>query len=281
VGGGPTGVELAGAIAEIAHSSLKDDFRSIDTTATRILLLEGLDRILPPYPPELSVKAQASLEKLGVTVKTSTLVTDIKEDLITVRHGESNEKIRASTVLWAAGVRASGMGKVLAKHTGVELDRAGRVIVEPDLAIAGYPNIFVIGDLANFSHQGAKPLPGVAPVAIQEGEYVAKLIQARLKNQTLPPFEYFDVGSLSVIGQNTAVVNLGFVRLSGFLAWLIWVFAHIYYLIEFDNKLLVMVQWGWNYFTRGRGARLITDQKTTPEEQQIDTAAKQYQLLKN
>jgi NADH dehydrogenase len=281
VGGGPTGVELAGAIAEIAHGSLKDEFRNIDTSETRILLLEGMDRLLPPYPAELSAKAQSSLEKLGVTVKTKALVTEIAEDVITVKYSDYSEQIRSNTVLWAAGVKASRMGKALAERTGAELDRVGRVVVEPDLTIAGYPNIFVIGDLANFPHQGDKPLPGVAPVAIQEGEYVAKLIAKRLKNQTMPPFRYFDVGNLAVIGQNRAVVNLGFIKLSGLLAWLIWVFAHIYYLIEFDNKLVVMVQWGWNYFTRGRGARLITDQKITPDGKQVETEANQYQLLKN
>lgn len=281
VGGGPTGVELAGAIAEIAHSSLKDEFRNIDTSATCILLLEGMDRVLPPYPPELSAKAQSSLEKLGVTVKTKALVTEIAEDVITVKYSDYSEQIRSNTVLWAAGVKASRMGKALAERTGAELDRVGRVVVEPDLTIAGYPNIFVIGDLANFPHQGEKPLPGIAPVAIQEGEYVAKLIPKRLKNQTMPPFRYFDVGNLAVIGQNTAVVNLSFIKLSGLLAWLIWVFAHIYYLIEFDNKLVVMVQWGWNYFTRGRGARLITDQKITPDGKQVETEATQYELLKN
>ncbi len=266
VGGGPTGVELAGAIAEIAHSALKRDFHNIDTTTTRILLLEGMDRILPPYPPELSAKAEASLTRLGVTVQTKTLVTDVAEDQVTVRQGDRIEQIPARTILWAAGVKASGMGQVLAKRTGAQLDRAGRVIVEPDLSVPGHPNIFVIGDLANFPHQGEKPLPGVAPVAMQEAEYVAKLIKQRLKGNTLPPFRYFDMGSLAVIGQNSAVVRLGFVKLSGFLAWLLWVFAHIYYLIEFDNKLVVMVQWGWNYVTRGRGARLITGESSLGPE---------------
>lgn len=150
------------------------------------------------------------------------------------------------------------MGKILAQRTGVELDKVGRVVVEPDLSLPGYPNIFVIGDLANFSHQDGKPLPGVAPVAMQEGEYVAKLIKQQLADKTAPAFRYVDTGSLAVIGRNAAVVDLGYVKLSGFLAWLIWVFVHIYYLIEFDNKLVVMIQWAWNYFTRQRGARLIT-----------------------
>ena len=262
IGGGPTGVELAGAIAEIANRSIKNDFRNIDTTQAQVLLLEGMDRILPPYPPELSVKAEESLHKLGVNVQTGSMVTDISDHVVTVRQGEEVTTIPAQTILWAAGVKASGMSKVLSEATGVELDRAGRVIVEPDLSIANHPNIFVIGDLANYAHQNGKPLPGVAPVAMQEGKYVAKLIQKRLQEETLPAFRYIDKGSLAVIGQNEAVANLGFVKLSGFLAWFVWIFAHIYYLIEFDNKLVVMVQWAWNYITHGRGARLITGQDT-------------------
>jgi NADH dehydrogenase len=258
IGGGPTGVELAGAIAELAYHSLKQDFRNIDTTETSILLIEGMDRILPLYAPELSANAQASLTRLGVTVQTGAMVNNITSNRVSMRQGDRVEEISAHTILWAAGVKASAMGKVLAKRTGVQLDRAGRAIVEPNLSITGYSNIFVIGDLANFSHQGDFPLPGVAPVAMQEGKYVAKLIQQRLKHKTLPSFSYVDRGSLAVIGQNAAVVDLGFVKFSGFLAWLIWVFAHIYYLIEFDNKLVVLLQWGWNYFTHKRGARLIT-----------------------
>ncbi len=257
VGGGPTGVELAGAIAELAYSTLKKDFRNIDTAEARILLLEGMDRILPPYKPELSAKAAASLQKLGVTVLTKALVTNIENNVITLKQGEQIEQIPARTILWAAGVKASPMSKVLNQRTGVELDRVGRVIVQPDLSIKGHSNIFVIGDLANLSQDG-KPLPGVAPVAMQEGEYVAKLIEQRLAGKPAPPFRYIDFGSLAVIGRNAAVVDLGYVRFTGLLAWLFWVFIHIYYLIEFDNKLVVMIQWGWNYFTRKRGARLIT-----------------------
>jgi NADH dehydrogenase len=258
VGGGPTGVELAGSIAEIAHSALKGDFQRIDPNETQILLIEGLDRVLPPYPPELSTKAQADLEELGVTVQTRSMVTDIISDRVTVRCGDETKQIAARTVLWAAGVKASKMGKVLAERTGVELDRVGRVIVEPDLSIANYPNLFVIGDLANYAHQGDRPLPGVAPVAMQQGQYLARTLMKRLQGQPVNPFTYEDHGSLAVIGQNKAVADLGYTQLTGFLAWLVWVWAHIYFLIEFDNKLIVMTQWGWNYFTRGRGARLIT-----------------------
>ncbi|GCL36858.1 MAG: NAD(P)/FAD-dependent oxidoreductase [Sphaerospermopsis kisseleviana] len=258
VGGGPTGVELAGAIAELATQTLKEDFRNIDTSETKVLLLEGLDRVLPPFAPELSQEAQASLEALGVDVQTKTLVTNIENDIVTIKQGDEVKTIASKTVLWAAGVKASAMGKVLMDKTGAECDRAGRVIVEPDLSIKGHSNIFVVGDLANFAHQNGKPLPGVAPVAMQEGEYVAKLVQKRIKGENLPQFNYVDRGSLAMIGQHAAVVDLGFIKLKGFLAWFFWLFIHIYFLIEFDNKLVVMIQWVWNYFTRNRGARLIT-----------------------
>ncbi|MBD2208167.1 NAD(P)/FAD-dependent oxidoreductase [Calothrix sp. FACHB-1219] len=258
VGGGPTGVELAGAIAELAYQTLKADFRNIDTSETRILLLEGLDRILPPFAPELSQTAEKSLKELGVLVQTKTLVTNIENDIVTIKQGDSVREIAAKTILWAAGVKASPMGKVLAERTGVELDRAGRVIVEPDLSIKGHSNIFVIGDLANFSHQDGKPLPGVAPVAKQEGEYVANLIAEKLQGNTLSPFNYTNHGSLAIIGQNLAVVDLGFMKLKGFFAWIFWLFVHAYFLIEFDNKLKVIIQWVWNYITHNRSARLIT-----------------------
>ena len=258
VGGGPTGVELAGAIAEIAHQSVKNDFRNIDPTQAQVLLFEGMDRILPPYPERCSADAQKALEELGINVQTKTLVTNIADNSVTFRQGEETKTIQAHTILWAAGVRASFMGKVLADSTGAELDRAGRVIVEPDLSLKGYGDIFVIGDLANFAHQGDRPLPGVAPVAMKQGEYVADLITKRTVGKTVGQFKYQDFGSMAVIGQNKAVVDLNFARFSGFVAWIIWIFAHIYYLIEFDNKLIVMIQWAWNYITLGRGARLIT-----------------------
>lgn len=258
VGGGPTGVELAGAIAEIAHQTVKNDFRNIDTTQAKILLFEGMDRILPPYPEESSADAQQALEQLGVDVLTKTLVTIIDDNSVTFRQGEETTTIKAHTILWAAGVKASFLGKVLADRAGAELDRTGRVIVEPDLSIKNYSDIFVIGDLANFAHQGERPLPGVAPVAMKQGEYVAQLITSRLEGKTVQPFEYDDFGNMAVIGRNKAVANLNFARFSGFIAWVIWAFAHIYHLIEFDNKLVVMIQWAWNYITLGRGARLIT-----------------------
>lgn len=258
VGGGPTGVELAGAIAELAFKTLKNDFRSIDIQQTQVLLLEGLDRVLPPYAPDLSAKAAESLQRLGVTIMTQTRVIQVKKHGVTVQRDGQTEIIPSETVLWAAGVKASPVGKVLEERAGAKLDRVGRVIVDPDLSVPSSPNIFVIGDLAHFIYQQEMPLPGVAPVAIQQGQYVAKQIKAQLAGKTQAPFRYKEIGSLAIIGQNLAVVDLGFVKFSGPLAWFIWIFAHIYYLIEFDNKLVVLLQWGWNYFTRQRGARLIT-----------------------
>ncbi len=275
IGGGPTGVELAGAIAELAYHTLKNDFRNIDTSEAQILLLEGLDRLLPPYDPELSAEAEASLTRLGVTIQTKTMVTNIEDNIVTIKQGDEIKQIAAQTVLWAAGVKASTMGKILAERTGAECDRAGRVIVEPDLSIKDHANIFVIGDLANFAHQNGKPLPGVAPVAMQEGQYVAALIRQRLQSNMLPPFYYIDRGSLAVIGQNAAVVDFGFVKFKGFFAWLIWLFVHIYFLIEFDSKLVVMIQWAWNYFTRKRGARLITGEESALENYVGQTPSKQ------
>lgn len=262
VGAGPTGVELAGAIGELAHSTLRNDFRHINTSESEIILLEGTDRILPTYPEELSIKAQESLERLGITVKKNAMVSGIKKRLVTFSKDGNEETIHAKTILWAAGVKASALGKVIAERTGAKLDSAGRVIVEPDLSVPGFHNIFVIGDLANFSHQDGMPLPGVAPVAMQEGFYVAKLLESRLRGEDIRPFRYNNKGSLAVIGRNAAVADFGRLRFSGFFAWLIWIFIHIQYLIEFDNKVLVLIQWAWNYFTRKRGARLITGEDT-------------------
>ncbi|MER3435702.1 MAG: FAD-dependent oxidoreductase [Leptolyngbya sp. ERB_1_1] len=279
VGGGPTGVELAGAIAELANNTLKHDFRSIDTTETRILLVEGLDRVLPPYPADLSAKAAESLAKLGVTVLTQTKVTQIDGETVTLEYSDHSETISAKTILWAAGVKASSAGRVISDRTGASLDRVGRVMVDPDLSVPSHPNIFVIGDLAHCVDPTGKPYPGVAPVAMQEGKYVAKLIKARLNGGSLPAFEYKEFGSLAVIGQNAAVANLGGVHLSGFIAWFIWIVAHIYFLIEFDNKLVVMIQWVWSYITRARGARIITD--TVPGQvESPPTRSRQEEPLK-
>jgi NADH dehydrogenase len=258
VGGGPTGVELAGALAEIAHHTLRGNFRAIDPRAARILLLEGGARLLPAYPPDLGAKAAAALHRLGVTVRCDTMVTDIQADGVTVKTAAGTEHIAARTVLWGAGVKAAALGAAVAKAAGAQTDRAGRVVVGPDCSVPGHPEIFVIGDLAHFNDAAGQPLPGVAQVAIQQGQYVARLIAARLRGAALVPFVYKDYGSLAVIGRHAAVADLGWARISGRLAWLAWLFIHLINLVEFENRLLVLLQWGWNYFTRNRAARLIT-----------------------
>jgi NADH dehydrogenase len=265
VGGGPTGVELAGAVAEVAHHTLRGNFRSIDPARARILLLEATDRILNTYPPKLSQKAEQSLARLGVTVRTNTMVTDVRADRVTVRCGGKEEVLRAHTVLWGAGVQASPLGALLARATGAQLDRAGRVIVQPDCSLPGRPEVFVIGDLANYTPPGGKPLPGVAPVAMQQGKYVAELIVRRLRGQAPSgPFRYHDRGSMATIGRAAAVADLGWLWLSGWLAWMAWLCIHLVYIIHFDNRVLVLFQWGWNYFTRNRSARLITGVEGPP-----------------
>jgi len=258
VGAGPTGVELAGALSEIANHTLKRDFRTIDSREARIVVIEGADRVLPPYTADLSAKAAAALERLGVQVRTGALVTSIEPDAVTVRVGANDERIPARTVVWAAGVQASPLGRVLADRAGATLDRAGRVMVEADCSIAGHPEIFVIGDLACFTHQTGTPLPGVAPVAMQQGRYVARLIQQRLVGGGAAPFRYRDKGSMAVIGRHAAVADIAGLRFNGSLAWLTWLFVHLMYLVEFDNRLLVLTEWAWNYVTWNRGARLIT-----------------------
>src|SRR6266566_4130751 len=256
VGGGPTGVELAGTLAEIARNVLANEFRSIDPKRTRILLLEGGPRILPAYPEDLSQSAVEQLQRLGVEVHTSTLVTGIEP--AEVRIGEA--RIRAAVILWAAGVAASPLGKKL----GVPVDRAGRVLVNPDLSIAGHPEVFVIGDLAALKDEHGKMLPGVAPVAMQEGVAAAKNIRRDLQSQPRKNFHYVDKGSLATIGRAAAVAEFGKVHISGFIAWLSWLFIHIFFLIGFRNRLIVLIQWAWSYLTYERGARLITGDTRLP-----------------
>ena len=258
IGGGPTGVELAGALGEISNDTLRHDFRHINPADAYIILVEGENRVLPAFPPDLSAKAENALLKLGVRSRTGARVTDLDTEGVTVRSGDAIDRIPSRTVLWAAGVQASKLGKVIAGHTGAPLDRAGRIIVQPDLTVPGHPEIFVIGDLANFSHQTGKPLPGIAPVAMSQGRYVARAIQARLRGETLPPYSYFSKGNLATIGRNKAVAEFGKLHISGPLAWLVWLFVHLMYLVEFDNRLLVLVEWVYDYITRNRGARLIT-----------------------
>jgi NADH dehydrogenase len=260
VGGGPTGVELAGALGELAQHTMRGEFRNFDPSDAHIILVEGMDRILTSYPAELSAVAAASLEQLGVTVQTHKLVTEIAEDYVLVRDTQTNEQtvIPTHTVLWGAGVKGSPLGEVLARRAGAELDRVGRVVVRPDLTLPGHDNIFVIGDLAHYAHQTGEPLPGVAQVAMQQGSYVADVLRRRRFHKTVRPFRYNDKGTLAVIGRGEAVADIGRLHFGGLLAWLIWVFVHINFLIEFDNKLKVLTQWGWNYITRRQGARLIT-----------------------
>lgn len=257
VGGGATGVELAGALAEIAHDTLRHDFRSIRPQSARIFLLEGQPRVLPTYPEDLSRKAKEALVRLKVTPQTGVLVTNVDERGITVKTNTGIEHIAARTVIWAAGVKPSSFAEVLDRRVGAQRDKKGLVLVNPDCSLPGHPEIFVIGDLAHFD-QGGKPLPGVAQVAMQQGAYVAKLIDARLRGRQVAPFHYFDKGSLAVIGRASAVAEIGPLHMSGLLAWLTWVFVHLMYLVEFSNRVLVFVQWGFLYLTFNRGARLIT-----------------------
>jgi NADH dehydrogenase len=258
VGGGPTGVELAGALADIAQYALQHEFRRINPADAHIVLVEAGERVLATFPPELSAKAQAALERLGVKVRVKTMVTAIAADHVMLETGGTTERLPTRTVLWAAGVAASPLAKSLAEATGAELDRAGRIAVEPDLSLPGRPEIFVLGDMALYTHQGGKPLPGVAPVAIQQGRYVARLIVAKLNGKPLPKFEYRDLGNLATIGRSAAVADFGWVRLSGFIAWVLWLFIHLMNIVNFRNRVLVFLQWAWNYISHDRSARLIT-----------------------
>lgn len=264
VGGGPTGAELAGALGEIANDTLRHDFRKIDPAQAQIILVEGADRVLPAYPPRLSAAARKMLENLGVTVRIGGMVTNVCRHAVTIREGDCTLTIATHTIIWAAGVLASPLGRALAEATGAQIDKSCRVIVEPDCTIADHPEIFVIGDLANFSHQTGKPLPGVAQPAIQQGRYVAKVIEKRLRGEKSPPFHYWDKGNLAVIGRGDAVADLNQLQLAGFPAWLIWIFVHLLYIVEFQNRLLVFIQWGWFYFTYDRSARLITGKSPLP-----------------
>ncbi len=263
-GGGPTGVELAGTLAEIARGTLRGEFRAVDPTRAKIILVEGSDRVLAGHTPELSEKAQRQIEQLGVEVRTRTLVTDVRPGEVTVASGESTETIPARTVLWAAGVRASPLGARLAEAAGLETDPHGRVPVAPDLSLRGHADVFAIGDLACFVHQTGKPLPGLAPVAMQQGRYVARLIRARLAGRTQPPFHYRDYGTMATVGRARAVAMIGRLRLSGLVAWLAWLFIHLMYIVQFENRLLVLFQWAWNYVTWNRSARLITGESLIP-----------------
>jgi len=258
VGGGPTGVELAGALGEIAHDTLRHEFRAIDPREARIVLIEGAERVLPSYPADLCDKASTSLARLGVTVRTGANVVRIARDTVTVQSAGADQEIPARVVLWAAGVKAAPLAAILAAATGAPVDRAGRIVVEPDLSVAGHPEIFVIGDMAHTRDGEGKPLPGVAPVAMQQGSYVAGVIRDRLRGQATPPFRYRDRGSMATIGRAAAVADLGWIRFAGLPAWLAWLFVHLMNIVGFENRVLVLLQWAWSYLTWNRGARLIT-----------------------
>jgi NADH:quinone reductase (non-electrogenic) len=250
VGGGPTGVELAGAIAEIARHTIRRDFRTFDPRQARIILLEGGPRVLGTYPPDLSARAAQALGRLGVDVRTNAIATQVAADHVQV--GQTT--IPTHTTLWAAGVAASPLGRQL----GVQVDRSGRVPVQPDLTVAGHPSIFVIGDLAALNDRHGKPLPGIAPVAIQQGEAAAKNIWRVMHGERSQPFEYFDRGTMATIGRAAAVGQIRALHLWGVLAWLAWLLVHIFFLVGFENRLLVLLQWAWSYLSYERGARLIT-----------------------
>ena len=266
IGGGPTGVELAGAIGELSRQTLRRDFRSFDPSSARVMLIEGGGRVLPTYSESLSPKAEKSLRKIGVEVMTGAMVTDIRANGITVRRGESSEDIAAKTVLWAAGVQASPLGKMLVESaiaedatSGLTTNRAGRVPVNSDLTIPGHPEIFVLGDLSSFSHQTGTPLRGTADVAAAEGKFAGKVISLRLKGKpSSQAFKFRDLGKLAVIGRSSAVADLKFVRFGGYIAWQFWLFIHILKLVGYQNRVIVLVQWANSYFTRNRSARLIT-----------------------
>jgi NADH:ubiquinone reductase (H+-translocating) len=269
VGGGPTGVEMAGQIAELARDTLRQDFRNVDPRTGRILLVEATDRILATFPPSLSAKAVRSLERLGATVLSGRTVVGIDEHGVTIDHGDGQtEPIPARTVVWAAGVTASGLAGELGELTGAERDRAGRVTAEPDLTLPGHPEVFVLGDMIRVRGTGGESvvLPGVAPVAMQQGRYAAGVVRTRLRGHETRPFHYRDKGNVATIGRAAAVADIKGVHLSGFLAWITWLVIHLFYLVGFQNRILVFIRWSVSFATRGRGARLITDGATHDQQ---------------
>ena len=265
VGAGATGLELAGALAEIANETLRHDFRRINPTKAQILLVEGGPRVLSAFPDDLSEKAERLVSKLGVKVLKGVKVTNVNADGVTFEHGSSVQSLRARTVLWAGGVTANEFGRRLAMSTQALTDRIGRIQVTPQLTIPNFPNIFVVGDLALANDEHGKPLPGVAQVAMQGGAYAAKVIRARVeKKPKLPPFHYFNKGDMAVIGRAAAVANIFGLHLSGLLAWVVWLFIHLIYIVEFQSRIIVFMQWGIQFVTFSRGARLITGNVTIP-----------------
>ena len=259
VGAGATGLELAGALAEIACETLRHDFRRIHPQEARIILVEGGPRVLPAYPPDLSAKAEKLVTRLGVEVLKNTFVTNINSEGISYKHGDTTGMLAAKTVIWTGGVDATDFGRRLAESTHAETDRSGKIKVLPDLTIPNFPDIFVVGDLAHVLNENGTPVPGVAQPAIQEGRYAAKVILARLAGKpALPPFRYFNKGDMAVIGRAAAVANIFGAHISGFFAWFVWLFIHLMYIVEFQSRVQVFIQWGFEYLTFSRGARLIT-----------------------
>ncbi len=258
VGSGPTGVELTGMVAEIARETLREDFRSIQPRESEIILVDAAQRVLPAFPSELSEHAEEALRQLGVHVRTGVRVTAIDEEGINLESQAGPERIGARTVLWAAGVAASPLGTLLAEKTGAKADRMGRVMVNPDLTVPGHPEIFVIGDLANLPGKDGSPLPGLAPVATQQGRYAARAILKKLRGESPQnPFSYFDKGTMAVIGRHEAVANIGRFRFGGITAWLMWLFIHLLLLINFESRLVVLVRWAFSYFGGSRGSRVL------------------------
>jgi NADH dehydrogenase len=267
VGAGPTGVELAGTLGEIANDVLKDDFRSINPEEARILLVEGSPRVLPPFDPKLSSAAERALIRLGVRSRTNVKVVGIDDEGVTLQSERGEERIDSRTVIWAAGVEASAFGGKISERTGAERDRSKRIIVDPYCNVPGHPEIFVMGDLANYRGEDGKPLPGVAPTAIQQGGYVADTIQNRLAGKPVKPFHFLNKGNLAVIGRAAAVAEIGHLKFSGLVAWLMWLFIHLMYLVTFQNRLIVFIRWGFSYFTFNRGARLITGEREPTDKE--------------
>jgi NADH dehydrogenase len=280
VGAGPTGVELAGQIGEIARHSLRKDFRDVDTTEARILLVETADRVLPPFPPRLSERAGRALEQLGVTLLTSHTVVEIEAASLTVTDGDgATERIATRTVIWAAGVVASELATRLDEETGSGVDRAGRISVGPDLTLPGHPEVIALGDMALVHDTTGRAihLPGVAPVAMQQGRYAARAIRDRLEGRQPAPFRYRDKGNLATIGRAKAVAEIKGLQLSGFIAWFTWLFVHLFYLIGLQNRLIVFIRWTWSFASHGRGARLITSPPSTLPQPPPEDAAEAEQ----
>ena len=272
IGGGPTGIELSGALAELRKYTLRNEFRKIKPERAKIYLIEAGKTILPGFPNKLIQAAHKSLNKLGVTIKTNSFVTDIGNDTVEVQVNGEKEIIKSKAVFWAAGVKAKFGSNILSSNKNINFDKKGRMLVNKDLSLQNYNDVFVIGDFGNFKDKDEKPLPGTAPVAMQQGRYAAKKIKATLKNKPIPQFKYRNKGTLAVIGRNSAIADFGFLKVTGFFAWLLWVFVHIGYLVGFENKILVMTQWALNYLGRKATSRIIYSSIRSSREASSDVS---------